>query len=331
MGTNTHINGHYKLGEKLGSGSYGSVYRAIEINSQAEVILKIARSGTKGNALRQEYHILGQLSNCARVPKALWLGCEDELHVMALERLGPSLEECCRACGGKLSLNAVTLIAKYLLSCLQDIHSHHYIHCDIKPSNILSGFGDHTHQIYLVDFGVAQKFRDPRTHAHIPLCNNLPLSGTPAFTSIHSHLGFELSRCDDLESLVYVLIYLLQGSLPWIGIGSKDLVLQLKQQISACELCTGLPEGFALILEYSRSLAFSKKPDYVLLESYIQDICATLPHPHCEMFDWQLSPSIAIQEVKLAASKDPRMDLRRCKSAWLATSQISSREWCADV
>ncbi|KAI0245268.1 kinase-like domain-containing protein, partial [Lactifluus subvellereus] len=254
---NARIDGRYRLGEKLGSGSYGSVYRAFEINSHAEVVVKIART-TKAKALRQEYHILSQLSlsDCVGIPRALWLGRENELHVMVLEHLGPSLEECRRACGGKLSLNTVTLIARQLVCLMSDIHSRHYIHRDIKPSNTLTGLGDHTHKIFLADFGIAQKFRDPDTHAHIPLSNNHPLAGTPTFTSIHSHLGFELSRRDDLESLAYVLIYLLKGSLPWIGVGSEDVVLQLKQQISTNKLCADLPEGFALILDYSRTLAF---------------------------------------------------------------------------
>ncbi|KAI0244976.1 kinase-like domain-containing protein, partial [Lactifluus subvellereus] len=231
------------------------------------------------------------LSDCVGIPRALWLGRENELHVMVLEHLGPSLEECRHACGGKLSLNTVTLIARQLVCLMSDIHSRHYIHRDIKPSNTLTGLGDHTHKIFLADFGIAQKFRDPDTHAHIPLSNNHPLAGTPTFTSIHSHLGFELSRRDDLESLAYVLIYLLKGSLPWIGVGSEDVVLQLKQQISTNKLCADLPEGFALILDYSCTLAFSKKPDYALLDSYIRDIRATLPHPHSDMFDWQLLPS----------------------------------------
>ena len=95
--------------------------------------------------------------------------------------------------------------------------------------------------------------------------------------------GSNLADAMTSNHWAYILIYLLQESFLWIGVGSKDLVLQLKQQISTRELCTGFAEGFALILEYSCSPAFSKKPEHVLLELYIQDICATLPFPHCKI------------------------------------------------
>jgi hypothetical protein len=134
MDRSIHIDGRYKLGEKLGSGSYGKysttlymlfdalslhylgrVYQAREIGGQTVVVVKIAHSGIEANALKHEYHVLGQLSSYAGVPKALWLGREEELHVMVLESLGPSLEEHFDACGHKFSLITVALIAGQLV------------------------------------------------------------------------------------------------------------------------------------------------------------------------------------------------------------------------
>ena len=82
--------------------------------------------------------------------------------------------------------------------------------------------------------------------------------------SIHSHLGFELGRRDDLESLAYILIYFLRGSLPWQGLELEicDLVLESKQTTSAHSLCQGLSMQLHTFLEYSRSLTFDDKPDY---------------------------------------------------------------------
>ncbi|KAI0244951.1 kinase-like domain-containing protein [Lactifluus subvellereus] len=311
MDRSIHIDGRYKLGEKLGSGSYGKVYQAREIGGQTVVVVKIAHSGIEANALKHEYHVLGQLSSYAGVPKALWLGREEELHVMVLESLGPSLEEHFDACGRKFSLITVALIAGQLLSHLQNIHLHHYIHRDIKPANILTGLGDSAHIVYLADFGIAKRFRNPKTHAHVPLSNGHQLTGSPAFTSINSHLGIELSRRDDLESLAYVLIYLLRGSLPWINMGSMDVVLQLKQQTTPDELCSGLPTCFKSILEYSRALPFTTKPDYALLHLYIKDMRATLPDAH-ETCDWQCPPSACLFKVK-AKSTTPKLERRRCK------------------
>ena len=111
------------------------------------------------------------------------------------------------------------------------------------------------------------------THQHIPLGKTLGLTGTPAFASIHSHLGFELRRRDDLKSLGYVLIYLLHGFLPWQGLNFKhnDLVCKSKHTISISELCKGLLVELQTFLNYSCSLSFNEKPNYEYLRSLFND------------------------------------------------------------
>lgn len=126
------------------------------------------------------------------------------------------------------------------------------------------GTGKHSNTAYIIDFGLSKQFRQPDTYLHIPYNRAQGLVGTPTFASIHSHLGFELGRRDDLESLAYILIYFLRGSLPWQGLELKarDLVMESKQAITADILCQGLPVQLCTFLEYSHSLSFDGKPDY---------------------------------------------------------------------
>jgi serine/threonine protein kinase len=147
---------------------------------------------------------------------------------------------------------------------LAHIHSRNFVHRDLKPSNILIGVGKRSSIVHVIDFGLSKEFRDPLTHQHIPLSNALGLIGTATFASVNSHLGLELGRRDDLESLAYILIYFLRGSLPWQGLEFKehDFVLERKQRTSVHELCHGLPVEFGVFLEYSQSLSFVDKPDY---------------------------------------------------------------------
>jgi hypothetical protein len=93
----------------------GKVYQAYETSGHTEVVIKIAHSGIEAKALKHEYHVLGQLSSYAGVPKPVWLGREEELHVMVLNSLGPSLEECFNACGHKFSGVTVALIGSQLV------------------------------------------------------------------------------------------------------------------------------------------------------------------------------------------------------------------------
>jgi serine/threonine protein kinase len=153
---------------------------------------------------------------------------------------------------------------------LQFVHSRNFIHRDLKPSNIIMGVGKHANLVHIIDFGLSKEFRHPDTHQHIPYNNSLSFAGTPTFASIPSHLGLELGRRDDLESLAYLLIHFLHGSLPWQGLefGKHDLVVESKQNTPMYDLCSTLPVELRVFLEYSCSLSFDKKPDY----GYVCDV-----------------------------------------------------------
>jgi len=78
-------------------------------------------------------------------------------------------------------------------------------------------------------------------------------------------LGIRLTRRDDLESLAYVLIYFMRGSLPWQSRKPTTELLNMRMAISPSTLCEGLPAEFETFLNYARSLEFKQKPDYQYL------------------------------------------------------------------
>lgn len=121
-------------------------------------------------------------------------------------------------------------------------------------------------------------------------CKNL--TGTPRYASIADHLGIEQSRRDDLESLGYVLIYFLQGRLPWQGVKAENKkdkymrIFETKQSVSVQELCSGLPLEFQDYLVYCRGLRYAEDPDYDYLRGLFRSVMTEYNLVNDGVFDW---------------------------------------------
>ncbi|KAG1880014.1 kinase-like domain-containing protein [Suillus subluteus] len=277
------------LGDVLGSGSYAVVYRARNIIKNNAVAIKL-EPVNHSSSMQREYRILKNLEGGIGIPCALWFGRESAYHVLALDLLGPSLHHIFLAHNRKFSLDTVVNLGDQLLSHLEYIHSHNYIHGDIKPQNVSVGLGNLKHTTFLIDFGTMKEFWNSSTRVHIPFRQGQCLNGTPAFASINDHLGVELGRRDNLESLTYMLIYCLQGSLPWLTSDQEKLssssILDHKVNTTIKVLCQGIPVQFATILIYTRALAFSEDPDYNHLRSLLRVLHSTSPAPASMQLDF---------------------------------------------
>lgn len=140
---------------------------------------------------------------------------------MVISLLGPSLEHLFNYCKQKFTLQTTLMFAIQALERIEHIQSCDFLHRDIKPDNFLVG-NSKANMIYLIDFGLAKRFRNPKTGQHIPWKENKNLTGTARYASLFTHLGYEQSRRDDLEGLGYVMLYFLKGELPWQGLKAKN-------------------------------------------------------------------------------------------------------------
>lgn len=155
--------------------------------------------------------------------------------------------------------------------------------------------------MFLIDFGISKIFRDGNGR-HIAFKESKPFIGTTRYAAISAHMGHELSRKDDLESLGYVLIFLFKGNLPWQNmqhLSDKEKTKQvgeLKKSIKLQDLCVDMPIEFQKYLDYVRRLTFKATPDYKYLRSLMQ--CAGSQNNvdyTTDKFDWYHNPKELIQ------------------------------------
>ncbi|PWZ12269.1 hypothetical protein Zm00014a_014082 [Zea mays] len=151
------IGNKFRLGRKIGSGSFGEIYLGTNIQTNEEVAIKLENVKTKHPQLLYESKIYRILQ-----------GGKGDYNVLVMDLLGPSLEDLFNFCSRKLSLKTVLMLADQMINRVEFVHSKSFLHRDIKPDNFLMGLGRRANQVYVIDFGLAKKYRDTSTHQHIP-------------------------------------------------------------------------------------------------------------------------------------------------------------------
>ena len=314
----------YHCIKKLGQGSFGSIYKA-EYNGEYYA-LKFEDRNNGQNLLEGEAAIMNYLKG-PNIPYVKSYGYTAYWNILVMQLLGKSLEDIFTE-RNTFSLKTVCMIGTQMISVLEYIHVRHILHRDIKPDNFVMGLDELSQYVYLLDFGLAKKYRSSTTLVQYPLINKKKLTGTARYASINALKGYEHSRRDDLEAVGYVLLYFLRGSLPWQGQKAKNKderyqkILNIKMETTASELCKNFPEEFTKYVDYTRNLGYEEEPDYNMLRNLLDTVMKRENYDFDYIYDWttneeKRSRNIAsnksdynTQYYCTSATKKPRIESR---------------------
>lgn len=282
-----------------------------KIDTGEEVAIKLEHVSIEPSLLELEADVYRSLASGVSIPRVHDYLFECEYNVLVFDLLGPSLEDLFNFCGRRFSLKTVLMLADQLLHRLEYIHSKDFIHRDVKPENFLMGTGRHGNQVYVTDLGLATERREVQIKTDPTDAPKRHLIGTARFASINGHLGIckfpslilsaqilntisVQDRCDDLESLGYMFLYFLRGSLLWQGLTARDqarkdeLILNKKKTISTENLCRDLPKEFLAYFDHIRSLEFGEIPAYAYLRKIFRNLFTREGFERDYVFDWTI-------------------------------------------
>jgi len=296
-GSGSTIAGKYKLGRRIGQGSFGKCYVGTDLQSGQEVAVKLEPAKTKNPQLLAEAKLYQQLAGGLGVPAVHWSGTSGDVNAMAIDLLGTSLEDLFKENNRRFSLKTTVMLGDQMINRLEYMHSKSTIHRDVKPDNFVIGVGQRANLLHVIDLGLSKKYRNPKTLQHIPYGEKSSLTGTARYASINTHLNIEQSRRDDLESVAYVLLYFVRGGLPWQGLKANSKkekyqkILERKMLAPIDMIRGSAPEEFGVFLQYCRSLKFEEKPNYSYLQKLLRGALARNKITYDLKFDWSVGAS----------------------------------------
>ena len=267
----------YKPIKLIGKGTFSNVYLSLNTKKNSYVAIKAEKRNPRGvELLESEAFLLYSLKGFG-IPTVLSYGRTKIYNILVQPLLGKSLLDFFISKNKNININDICLIAIQILERIEWVHSNNIVYRDIKPENFLFGKKD-PEILYLIDFGLCRKYKSSNTGKHISPKNLGKFTGTSRYASLYAMAGNEQSRRDDIESIGYMIIFLIKKKLPWQGIKGHSYkecyhkLYLMKKYIKIEELCKGLPKEIIDYMINAKSLKFEQEPNYMYLKNLFYNI-----------------------------------------------------------
>jgi len=256
------INNKYKIEEYLNHGNFGTVYICSYNNKNYAV-----KCDSNGNLLKYEANIYKELRSVYKISKLVDFFLFDSKYYMVLDLFELNLTDFKeRFLNSQYYEKKLFIIINKVINILRDIHNCGIVHRDLKPPNICL---DKNLEPYIIDFGMAKKIII--NNKHIDERNIHNIIGSPNYVSLNVVNLLEPTRRDDIESIIYIMIYMIMNNKDYLKYTNNTLKTQ-KNISNISEILSNYNNiNFKLIniLMYLRKLNFSQIPNY----EYIKKTC----------------------------------------------------------
>jgi serine/threonine protein kinase len=265
------INDRYKLLKRVGSGTFGLIFSAKNVNTDDLVAVKLEPT-SQTDTLTHEAAVLQRLAGTPGIPTLRYYGIPDHNRYMVIDLFDKTLQGVSFDYKKSIPVPIVRMYALQMIQIISAVHEKGFVHRDIKPENFMVKKDDEL--LYLIDFGLARTYIDGKDGKHrdnkqqrlrLEGANPSQITGTARYVSTHIHDGNEPSRRDDLISAMYVISYLLKGRLPWKTCASNESLAEMKKNILPQELFLDLPASYIDVFNYACTLSYDQKPDYAYI------------------------------------------------------------------
>uniref|UniRef100_A0A7E4ZR40 non-specific serine/threonine protein kinase n=1 Tax=Panagrellus redivivus TaxID=6233 RepID=A0A7E4ZR40_PANRE len=318
------INKRWQVERKLGAGNCGAVYLVRDLQAKAgrgksRFALKMEPIiEGKMLVLKKEVDLLKNLIDRKHVPRLHYSARRPRYTYMVMTLYGKNIFELKKDC--KLEVftpGCVSRIGIHALYGVKQLHEVGFVHRDVKPANMVIGRGKEARVIYVVDFGMARRYaiwEGGKVH-HREARETALFRGSFRYCSPHVHDRHEQGRRDDLWSVMYSMIFLLNGTLPWVGKSVEADIKASKNATTDEQLLAKAPPEYLVILKHIRSLGYKQRPDYKLIYDQLRATMDRLKVTFFDPYDWErVNKSNRTQSMSLANSYDEKNNSQKDKA-----------------
>lgn len=279
------IDGTWNVEREIAAGSSSRMFKARD-ESGREAVVKQSNGDDEG--FQREIQVHETIGRRTGFPEVYFSGNHEGRPVLVMQNFKYTLKDLYWRTAARLTRKDVLKIGIQMINRIRVLHSYGYVHRNVHPENIMVS-SLHTRTLYLVDFGCTKKFKN-NLGLHVARHRASTVPVTFRFGSVNALQGYSASRKDDLESLLYTLIAISVGSLPWSefdGQTELEQILNMKEQLPNELLCDGVPSCISNLSRRIRALSYSEYPPYAEYCDMLKTALRSAGGSERQPFSWQ--------------------------------------------